>query len=515
MIRRRGPKGVLSAPFGLSFFVFAVTPNQIGHQDVAALIARQPSVTAHWRQHVRASAFGTIHKATFSFSRPVGTAMPQPLSYQLANLDPRYFTHAPWHAPEPPDDPPLQFPKVDRSAKGDRLPVRNPTRRDPEAQATPPGPAMSASQPEPQKTIPVPEAQRMEAAAQPAEGVPDESEQPLIARLEEATIELSAPEAPAEITDAPTQETAVVETPAAEPLRDDTLPLDEPVETPPAETPAAENAPADIPDPVDAVVAEATGSISPRPVEPVYQMARLYFGDQPLGGAPGEIEEWAPGEAPTILAPQIAPAPADRDIKQSALDPKHTPADDKGGETIARKGEVTGEGKRPLTPAEQLKLEGKDRAKAEKCLADAVYFKSRGEPVRGQISVAQVVMNRVFSGYYPRNVCGTVYQNKHRRLACQFTFACDGIPDVVTDPQAWGRATRIAREVLDGKYWVPEVNRATHYHAYWVRPSWVREMKRLYKFGVHTFYRPRKWGDGSDMPSWGSAEATKEAIAKL
>ena len=77
------------------------------------------------------------------------------------------------------------------------------------------------------------------------------------------------------------------------------------------------------------------------------------------------------------------------------------------------------------------------------------------------------------------------------------------------------RATRIARDVLDGKYWLPEVDRATHYHAYWVRPRWVREMKRLYKFGVHTFYRPRKWGDGHDMPSWGTVAATSEAIAKL
>ena len=513
MVRRARPKGVLSAPFGLSFFVLAVTPNQIGHQDVASLIAREPSVTAHWRQHVRASAFGTIHKATFSFSRPIGTAMPQPLSYQLANLDPRFFSHAPWHAPEPPDDPPLQFPKVDRSAKGDRLPVRNPTRREPEPEATPPEPAISASEPEPQ-TIPAPEAQRMEAAAQLAEAVPGEPEEARITRPEEATIELLPAEAPAEITDAPTQETVVVETPSSKPAAD-TAAVEASAETPPAETPAAENPPPDIPDPVDVVVADATGSISPRPVEPVYQMARLYFGDQPLGGVPGEIEEWAPGEAPTILEPQVAPAPTDRDIKQSALDPKHAPADDKGGETIAPKGEVTGEGKRPLTPAEQLTLEGKDRAKAEKCLADAVYFESRGEPVRGQIAVAQVVMNRVFSGYYPRNVCATVYQNKHRRLACQFTFACDGIPEAVTEPNAWVRAMRIARDVLDGKLWVPEVNRATHYHAYWVRPSWVREMKRLYKFGVHSFYRPRRWGDGSDAPSWGSTAATQDAIAKL
>jgi hypothetical protein len=63
------------------------------------------------------------------------------------------------------------------------------------------------------------------------------------------------------------------------------------------------------------------------------------------------------------------------------------------------------------SPAERLGLLGKLRAKAEKCLADAVYFEARGEPLRGQKAVAQVVMNRVFSGRYPRSVCGVVYQN--------------------------------------------------------------------------------------------------------
>jgi spore germination cell wall hydrolase CwlJ-like protein len=131
------------------------------------------------------------------------------------------------------------------------------------------------------------------------------------------------------------------------------------------------------------------------------------------------------------------------------------------------------------------------------------------------MAVAQVVMNRVFSGFYPNDVCGVVYQNARRHLACQFTFACDGIPDVVTEPEAWEIAKRIARDTLDGKLWMPEVARSTHYHAYWVRPSWIREMRRILKIGVHSFYRPRLWGDGADMPVWGDADATREEAAKL
>ena len=143
----------------------------------------------------------------------------------------------------------------------------------------------------------------------------------------------------------------------------------------------------------------------------------------------------------------------------------------------------------------------KQRAKSEKCLAEAVYFESRGEVKRGQIAVAQVVMNRVFSGFYPNNVCGVVYQNAHRKLACQFTFACDGIPDKIEEPDMWEQAKEIARDMLDGKLWLPEIGHSTHYHAYWVHPSWVNEMRKLYKIGVHSFYRPRAWGDTVEVPN--------------
>ena len=245
--------------------------------------------------------------------------------------------------------------------------------------------------------------------------------------------------------------------------------------------------------------------------DPSIVKARLYFGSQPLGEESASIEPWAPGEAPILGGPEVA----DLDYKRpESLEPTlfGLPTE---GQSIAAKGEVTGEGKRPRTPAERLSLVGEARDKAEKCLTNAVYFEARGEPVRGQIAVAQVVMNRVFSGYYPDSVCGVVYQNANRRNRCQFSFACDRHPDRVTEPDAFDRAQEIARETLDGKLWLDDVGKATHYHAYWVRPSWVREMSKLYKIGVHTFYRPRDWGDGADKPSWGDPAATAEAEDKL
>ena len=177
---------------------------------------------------------------------------------------------------------------------------------------------------------------------------------------------------------------------------------------------------------------------------------QLFFGADSMttGGAriSPKIVPWAPGEAPVVLASR-----GDPDIKQSALSPSLSGDENKGGESVASKGEVTGVDQRPRTPAERLALSGTARAKAERCLANAVYFEARGESVRGQIAVAQVVMNRVFSPFYPNDVCGVVYQNSGRHLACQFTFACDGIPDIVTEPDAWERAKRIAHDMLDGK----------------------------------------------------------------
>jgi len=193
-------------------------------------------------------------------------------------------------------------------------------------------------------------------------------------------------------------------------------------------------------------------------------------------------------ELPPLAFEHVLPSPVER-LRFAALSdgPSDSPT------SVARKGVVTGDEATPKSPAERLGLAGLKRAKAEKCLADAVYFESRGEPERGQIAVAQVVINRVFSGYYPEDVCQTVYQNAHRYLACQFTFACEGKKLIVNDQVAWTRATRISRDMLDGKLWLNEVGKATHYHANWVRPAWVREMRTIQRIGVHTFYRPRKW----------------------
>ena len=164
-----------------------------------------------------------------------------------------------------------------------------------------------------------------------------------------------------------------------------------------------------------------------------------------------------------------------------------------------------------LSPARRLRLDAKTRAKAETCLATAIYFEARGETLRGQIAVAQVIMNRVFSRYYPNSVCEVVYQNVHRRNACQFSFACDGKRDVVANRYAWAVSKYVASLTIDGKIWDPDVAKATHYHANWVDPWWVSTMRKMASHGVHIFYRPVRWGDGSNEPDWSRVAHTRVA----
>ncbi|QLF69541.1 cell wall hydrolase [Peteryoungia desertarenae] len=125
----------------------------------------------------------------------------------------------------------------------------------------------------------------------------------------------------------------------------------------------------------------------------------------------------------------------------------------------------------------------------QKCLAEGIYFEARGESVKGQAAVAQVILNRVRNPYYPNSICGVVYQNQDWRNRCQFSFACDRIPDRIGSPRHWQIAKDIAMAVTAGKIWFPEVGSATHYHATYVWPAWAPTMKRVDKIGKHIFYR--------------------------
>ena len=461
-VMRNRPKGVSIASFGFALGVFALTPNDTGYQDIASLLARQPGVAERWQKRVY-SAAASIQLATYSFGRPIGTATPQSATYRLAGLmSEQDITGAVPRNPilvAPQRYQAVDFPKVDRTLKGDRLIVQPQDAPEEARPAQDEGPGLedpsvsNASVPN-MKTARVPSLPAAAAAAERA---------PLDPELQAA---MRAP-----------------------PLTQYGVPL------------SLEAQPRD-----DAKAASDAAAIEPQALRDGFNIesASLFFGNTALGGTLESMERWQPGEEPTIVMP-------DPDMKlQGAAKAIES------GESIARKGEVNTDDQRAKTPVERLGLfDEKSRAREEKCLAEAVYFEARGEAVRGQIAVAQVVMNRAFSGKYPNTVCGVVYQNKHRHLACQFTFACDNNPDVIREPDMWDRAKKIAKAMLDGQIWLPEIGKSTHYHAYYVHPSWVSEMTKLYRFGVHTFYRPKAWGDGSEAPSWGTPAQTAALSEQL
>jgi len=496
-----------SAPFWLSAFCLALMPTSVGYQDLAALLARERGAAGGL--HLLASPFGTVETATFSYTRPIGTAIPEPLGlFQTVNFDPRSLDAHAWKVDEPliaRAARQIEYPIVNRGGKGDRLPVTN---NAPAAEIPPSLPQLSPV--DAPKTQPASQVLPPDTSAQvPAE---NPSQPPPSVRAEQHTEnDAAAPTAAwADIgNDTPIAAPAAAwadignDTPiTAEPAGPQTFAKESVALANAAEDVTVPDRPPELPRP-----GEIETSTAPSALDELAFVAGatddriVYFGGGVMG-APLGLQRWAPGAEPIL-----APAVVDSDIKLSALEGPG-PAADTGGETIAGKGDSH----RLDSPAERLGLAGKPRAQAQKCLADAVYFEARGEVLKGQQAVAQVVMNRVFSGYYPHDVCGVVYQNANRHLACQFTFACEGKDlSQIDEPDMWEQAKQIAKDMLDGKIWLSEVGHATHYHAYWVRPSWVNEMTKLYHLGVHTFYRPRAWGDGGDAPFWGSGPSANNA----
>ncbi|MCA0433637.1 MAG: cell wall hydrolase [Proteobacteria bacterium] len=181
------------------------------------------------------------------------------------------------------------------------------------------------------------------------------------------------------------------------------------------------------------------------------------------------------------------------------IQPASFSADDQKLEDAAKIAKKLALAPKPANIDKSLKLDKQQKQAAlkqrrflaaeENCLARAVYFEARSETEMGQIAVAKVIMNRVKDPNYPKTVCGVVYQGSQRRNSCQFSFACDGLPDDVKNPAAWSRSKKIAQKVMSGDYkMVDAMSKATNYHADYVKPRWARSMKKIVKIGTHIFY---------------------------
>ena len=126
-----------------------------------------------------------------------------------------------------------------------------------------------------------------------------------------------------------------------------------------------------------------------------------------------------------------------------------------------------------------------------KCLAEAVYFEARGEDLIGQSAVAEVILNRVDSKYFPNSICKVVAEGADRLNACQFSYNCDGKPEYVNERKAYERILKLSDIFYRGAARIL-TNGATFYHSKEVAPSWASKLKKTGEIGRHLFYRAER-----------------------
>jgi N-acetylmuramoyl-L-alanine amidase len=114
------------------------------------------------------------------------------------------------------------------------------------------------------------------------------------------------------------------------------------------------------------------------------------------------------------------------------------------------------------------------------CLARNVYHEARGEPLEGQIAVAQVTVNRVESGEFQSSVCRAVYADR------QFSWTISKTKKI-KDTKAWEASVAIATAVLTKSVHLPDF-KALYFHTKQVKPRWNRNKRVLAVIGNHIFY---------------------------
>lgn len=458
---------------GLAVSFLAFGSQSVGHQDLASLLAARSGADQTWRRHIAAQAPQSLRMASFAFARPIprddSVVGVQRVRFTVdeANFtDPRRSDRFFGPAVGVGAERPVIYPQVNRVTKGDLLAER---------------PKLRANLPAPRATASLLAAPDVLTATSTFTRRPDLTED----EASVAGLQLAAVNRGLTLTD---------QSPAGR------LGLTGPVfgEVDPIAThePADVDArfPTELPEDRAGIAVSGDGPIArasvgmgapsiPLDSEPF----RIASTHEPVAGFDpilGGLSTDRRGDRPDLALQRLFQPPAPLSLRRT--DAEITTGVVASGAHAARAGH----------PALTLGLSDQTLARAQRCLAEAVYWEARSEPESGQVAVAQVVVNRAVSGFYPRDICGVVYQNAHRYLACQFTFACEGRRSLTpTEPQPWSTARRIANDMLAGRLWLAQVGHATHYHANYVSPRWARTMRKKQQIGVHKFFRPREWGD--------------------
>ena len=194
-------------------------------------------------------------------------------------------------------------------------------------------------------------------------------------------------------------------------------------------------------------------------------------------GANAEVSENRPAAKAALTeetVPQVVPAaPPVQYVSKEVVQPTAQPAD----------AEARASGAGSLSELVDTMPQGASLSREMECLAGAIYFESRGEPLAGQLAVGQVIINRAESGEFPSDYCGVVFQRS------QFSFVRGGtMPRIDRGSAAWHRASAIARIAHEG-LWDSQAGDALYFHARYVNPSWSRTKIARATIKTHIFYR--------------------------
>ena len=129
------------------------------------------------------------------------------------------------------------------------------------------------------------------------------------------------------------------------------------------------------------------------------------------------------------------------------------------------------------------------------CLAQNIYYEAGYESTKGQIAVALVTLNRVYSGLYPRSICATMTQKFEE--VCQFSWYCDDYKRIKAESY---RYTKREKEVFENarsvalytylnyKNMQDVTKGALFFHTKQVTPGW-QNVKVTTPIGNHIFYK--------------------------
>lgn len=145
---------------------------------------------------------------------------------------------------------------------------------------------------------------------------------------------------------------------------------------------------------------------------------------------------------------------------------------------------------RPIPIKELHELAKVSMSESElQCMSRVIYFEARGEGTRGMAAVGYVVLNRMATKGFPDTVCGVVYDRNRR--GCQFSWVCDGIPDVIHNKTAYARAKEIARDVMSSREIPNPIADSIYFRHHAVRSRYAHRQRLMAQVGSHKFFVER------------------------